>query len=514
VQCLSVLLLGASLAACGTNPVTGKTELQLVSERQEIAIGQQNYAPARQSQGGDFVVDPQLTAYVQGVGGRLAAASDRPLPYEFVVLNNSVPNAWALPGGKIAVNRGLLYELNDEGELAAVLGHEIVHAAARHGAKSMERGLLLQGAVLAVGIGTGDSRYSQLYVGGALLAAQLIATRYGRDAELEADLYGMEYMKRAGYDPRAAVALQETFVRLSEGRNPSFIEGLFASHPPSRARVDANQQTAQRLGEGGETGRERYTQKTAYLRQTKPAYAAYDEGVKSLAKGNAEQAWTLAQQALAGEPREARFHELLGDVELSRKRYEAALGYYDEAIGLQPDFFKSYVQSGMALYRLGRKEEARTRLTRSIELLPTAPGYYLLGVMAEERGDLNTALRNYEAAAGSNSDIGKQAAQRYVRLDLPRNPSRYFQVAARADAQGNLYAVVRNSAPVPLGDVRVRVERLDASGRVTGRSGSLRVPRALSPGQTESIPIAGARVADGNELRLYRVVVEQARVVE
>ena len=87
------------------------------------------------------MIDPELTKYVNEVGQRLAAVSDRKLPYEFVVINNSVPNAWALPGGKIAVHRGLLIELNSEAELAAVLGHEIVHAAARHGAKGMERGI-------------------------------------------------------------------------------------------------------------------------------------------------------------------------------------------------------------------------------------------------------------------------------------------------------------------------------------------------------------------------------------
>ena len=98
-------------------------------------MGSQNYGPARQSQGGDYFIDPELTAYVQSVGNKLAAVSDRKLPYEYTVLNDSVPNAWAMPGGKIAFNRGLLYELNSEAELAAVMGHEMVHAAARHGAK-------------------------------------------------------------------------------------------------------------------------------------------------------------------------------------------------------------------------------------------------------------------------------------------------------------------------------------------------------------------------------------------
>src|SRR5687768_11826698 len=126
-----------ALAACAVNPVTGKREISLISESSEIEMGTQNYAPMQQSEGGQYDVDPALTEYVQRVGSKLAAVSDRKLPYEFVVLNNSVPNAWALPGGKIAINRGLLTELESEAELAAVLGHEIVHAAAGHTAYRM-----------------------------------------------------------------------------------------------------------------------------------------------------------------------------------------------------------------------------------------------------------------------------------------------------------------------------------------------------------------------------------------
>ena len=101
----------ALTAGCVVNPVTGQRELGVISTEQQINMGKQQYVPAQQMQGGQYVVDPGVTAYVQQVGQRLAAVSDVALPYEFVVLNNSVPNAWALPGGKIAVNRGLLVEM-------------------------------------------------------------------------------------------------------------------------------------------------------------------------------------------------------------------------------------------------------------------------------------------------------------------------------------------------------------------------------------------------------------------
>jgi predicted Zn-dependent protease len=198
-----VMAAAAVLGGCVVNPVTGERELALVSAADEVAIGEAQYAPSRQMQGGDYVIDPALTRYVASVGQRLAAVSDRALPYEFVVLN---------PGGKIAINRGLLMELGSEAELAAVLGHEIVHAAARHGALAMQRGMLLQTAVLATAAATGRGDYSGIAVGAATLGAQLINQRNGREAELESDYYGMVYMSRAGYDPQAAVTLQETFL--------------------------------------------------------------------------------------------------------------------------------------------------------------------------------------------------------------------------------------------------------------------------------------------------------------
>ena len=508
----------ASLAlittACGTNPVTKKREIQLVSESQEIAIGKQNYSPARQSQGGDYIIDPELTAYVQSVGDKLAKVADRQLPYEYAVINDSTPNAWAMPGGKIAFNRGLLYELNSEAELAAVMGHEMVHAAARHGAKSMERGIFMQGAMVAVGIGAQNTNYANLIVGGAQVGAALTMSKYGRDAESESDLYGMQYMKKAGYDPTAAVTLQETFVRLSADRKSNFIDGLFASHPPSQARVDANKATLAKVGAGGDWGKEVYAQKTAKLKATQTAYKAYDDGVKALVAKDTAKATALANQAIKGEPREARFQELLGDIALTEKKTTEALAYYDKAIKLQPDYFKPHVQSGIALYNAGKKTEAEPFLKRANELLPTAPGHALLGQIAEERGDIDNALKHYSVAAGSNSDYGKEANARGVRLDLPRNPSKYLQSGAVADNAGALFAVVQNNTDVPVGRVQVRVVKYDAkTGRAIAQSAPMTISGGVAPGKRNQIAI-GEKVATPQEAQLYKVVVEAAEVAK
>ncbi|NOT65266.1 MAG: M48 family metalloprotease [Methylotenera sp.] len=508
-----VAALSLLISACGTNPVTKKREIQLVSESQEISMGTQNYSPARQSQGGDYIIDPELTAYVQSVGDRLAKVSDRQLPYEYAVINDSTPNAWAMPGGKIAFNRGLLYELNSEAELAAVMGHEMVHAAARHGAKSMERGIFMQGAMIAVGIGAQNSNYANLIVGGAQIGAQLATSKYGRDAESESDLYGMQYMKKAGYDPTAAVTLQETFVRLSADRKSNFIDGLFASHPPSPARVAANKVTLEKVGAGGEWGKEVYAQKVGKLKSTQAAYKAYDEGVKALAAKDTVKATTLAKQAIAGEPREARFQELLGDIAFTQKKPQEALAYYDKAIKLQPDYFKPHIQSGIALFNMGKKAEAEPFLKRANELLPTAPGHALLGQIAEGRGETDLALQHYQTAADSNSDIGKDATARAVHLDLPRNPAKYIQSGAVADETGSLFAVVQNNTGVPVGRVQVRVVKYDAqTGRAVAQSAPMLI-NGVAPGKRNQIAI-GTKVTTAQEVQLYKVVVEAAEVAK
>src|ERR1700722_12386359 len=199
-----VLLLG--LCGCSTNPVTGKSELMLLSEEQEVFLGVQNYQFMQQAEGGDYTTDTAVQKYVSEVGWRLAKVSDRPhLPYEFVVLNNSIPNAWSLPGGKIAIYRGLLQELNSEAELAAVLGHEIVHSAARHTAQRMQRGMLLETGMIGLSQLFEGHKYEDLLLQGAGFGAGIIFFKYSREDEREADLYGIKYMVAAGYDPQAAV---------------------------------------------------------------------------------------------------------------------------------------------------------------------------------------------------------------------------------------------------------------------------------------------------------------------
>lgn len=495
------LALPLALAACAVNPVTGKSELHLISEQQEIAMGHQAYIPGQQQSGGQYVLEPQLTAYVREVGQRLARVSDRTqLPYEFVVLNESVPNAWAMPGGKIAVNRGLLLELKSEAELAAVIAHEIVHAAGRHGARGMENSMLLQAGAAVLSAANTDSRYGRIVDAVAGVGAGLLDVKYGRDLELEADHYGMRYMQRAGYDPQAAVTLQETFVRLSENKQANWLEGLFASHPPSQERVEENRKFAATLTGSFMTGEQEYGQRIAPLLKARAAYRNYDDGRKALAQKDAAQALRLAEAALKIEPREALFHGLRGDAHALQKQHREAEAAYDEAIKRNPDFYEFYLGRGQQRQRRGDVEAARADFGRANGLLPTAQAHYALGRLRLDRGEKNAAAAHFRVAAQAPSAAGKSAAVALARLELPQNPGGYIATGIERNARNRLVLVVRNNAPLAVTAVTV-VAVHSLRGRERYRVDSLR------PGEAAQIELPWPAVEAKDGVRLGSQVV-------
>ena len=359
------------LAGCAVNPVTGKNELMLLDESQEISMGAKQFEPTQQSQGGRYMSDPDLTRYVSEIGQRLARVADRSLPYEFVIIDDSTPNAWALPGGKIAVNRGLLTKLNSEAELAAVLSHEIVHAAARHSAKSIERGMLLSSVigVASSAIDQNAGNYGRIFDNGAQLGAQFIVSSYGREAELESDAYGMIYMMRAGFDPEAAVSLQETFVQLSKGQSNNWLDGMLASHPPSQERVENNRRTAQRLKQAARQdlilGFDRYQSKLNRLSQRSPAYSQTQTALIALQERDLSKAQSDIEAALEQTQSEAQIHSAAGQIAMARQEFRQAQQHFSAAIKINPNHFRYFLGRGLAAKALKQTGPARTDLRQS-----------------------------------------------------------------------------------------------------------------------------------------------------
>jgi predicted Zn-dependent protease len=513
---LAVAIATAGLAGCTTNPVTGKSNFQLYDTGWEREVGSQMYAPMKQSQGGEFILDPELTEYVSSVGNRLAARSRREgeFEYEFSLLNSSVPNAWALPGGKIVINRGLLIELESEAELAAVLGHEIVHADASHGARAQSKGVLTQAGAMISMVVLGSQIENQQAREIAMivpqLGAQMLTQKYGRDAERESDEYGMRYMSEAGYDPQGAIELQKTFVELSEGRNEDWLSGLFASHPPSPERVENNRKTAKSLPEGGEIGRERFHARTAYLRRVQPAYEAFDEAKKALAEDKPALAQEKLNRSLAIEPREAQFHQLQGDLYALDGKTRKALTSYDRSISQNPEFFYGYLRQGQMRYKLDRFNASRTSLEESLELMPTAEAHYLLGMMDKKQGNTASAMEHFQTAAQSNSETGKKAANEVVLVDLENNPSNYIATRPAADKNGRVWAQFLNRTGVAVRDIEISYAWLDGQGQT--RQGRKVYRGPLEGGKQAEIAL-GVTVPDAASLsRRVQVQVTSARI--
>lgn len=418
-QLIALLALALVLSACSTNPVTGERELRIISEQDEIEMGRENYVPTLQTQGGRYYRDEELGDYISEVSQSLADVSDRPdLPYEFTVINSSVPNAWAMPGGKIAINRGLLLEMDDEAQLAAVMGHEIVHSAARHGAQRMQRGMLVNIGVAGIGLGAvlSDNRYAPLIMGSAAIGSQIAMARYSRSHELEADYYGTRYMIKAGYDPEAAVELQQVFVRLSEGRQSDFISGLFQSHPPSEERVEANKKTAREYGQNGRLGRERYQEMIAGLKEDQDAYDQYDEARKERREERHDKALELVNRAIDKVDDEAAFYNLRGDILREQGDTDRAMADHDKAVDFYPDMFRYTLSRGLLHRQLENWSEAESDLKASLESVETSVGYLGLGDAVSAQGRRDEARDHYQKAARDQGEIGDMARQRLEQL--------------------------------------------------------------------------------------------------
>lgn len=223
------------LTACATNPVTGKRQFNIVSEQQELAIGQESH-PEIVRQFGIYDEKPELTRLVDTVGRRIAAVSDRPnLPWHFTILDTPMVNAMAVPGGYIYITRGMLERINSEDELAGVLGHEITHVTARHSAQQMSRAQLAQFGMILGSVLAGPQA-TQAYGQLAELGVSLLFQRYSRSHESQADIVGTEYIAKSNFNPVGAERMLMTLERLNK-HPASGIEQYFLSHPDPAKRV-------------------------------------------------------------------------------------------------------------------------------------------------------------------------------------------------------------------------------------------------------------------------------------
>jgi predicted Zn-dependent protease len=246
-KCLATALIASAvgLTGCATDPTTGDTFFSLYSWDQEAALGLEA-APSFTQEFGGELPNENVQAYVTEVGSSMVPHVEEgvpeDLPWEFTILNSDVINAFALPGGQVFITRGLAVELDNEAQLAGVLGHEIGHVAARHGNQQMSKSVALQGGLAASALVIGAAgeetvvgQYGQYGLPVAQVGGQLVLLSYGRDAEYQSDELGMRYMSKAGYKPSGQRGVMQKLAQLSGGERPP---AWLSTHPYPEARID------------------------------------------------------------------------------------------------------------------------------------------------------------------------------------------------------------------------------------------------------------------------------------
>lgn len=248
IKALALVLLASGFVGlpmgCSTNPATGARQFMLLSRAQEEQIGAEA-APQFTEQYGGKVPQPRLLDYVTQIGAKMAKETEGYFPelnWEFTLLNSEVINAFALPGGKVFITRGLAAKLDNEAQMAGVLGHEIGHVTAQHGNQRISQqisfNIALVGLAVAVASSDEDSDFRKIGEYGVpalAIGGNLVLLKYGRDEELQADWLGMRYMSNVGYNPRGQLQVMQILGRESQGpRPPEFL----STHPHPESRVN------------------------------------------------------------------------------------------------------------------------------------------------------------------------------------------------------------------------------------------------------------------------------------
>lgn len=385
---------------CAPNPVTGRVQLMLISEEDEIKLDRQ-FSPQQFSTDYGISLDAPLNQYIARVGQGLVPGTHRPkMPYSFQCVNATYINAYAFPGGTIGVTRGILLELESEAELASLLGHELGHVNARHTAERLSRGQITQMLVTGLSIlaaarspALGDVASSLGMLGaGVLLAA------YSRDDEREADALGMDYAVNTGYNPDGFVRLMAMLQGLSQ-KKPAATEILFSTHPWSAERY----QTALSTASGKYTGarknplhRERYLDNTARLRRLRGAISEMQLGERDMAARRLTEAESRFRKALQQAPEDYAGLLLLAKSLILQERHATARPYIEEARRVYPQEPQSQFLSGLIRLEAKEFESALRDFTSYDKALPGNPQLlFLRGYAQEGMGRIKPAAELY-----------------------------------------------------------------------------------------------------------------------
>ncbi|WP_243544397.1 M48 family metalloprotease [Pseudodesulfovibrio tunisiensis] len=410
----------AVAAGCAKNPVTGESQIMLMSEAEEIQVDRKQ-SPHQFSADYGAVQDTALNQYITDVGTGLASKSHRPdMPYSFRCLNATYVNAYAFPGGSIGATRSIMLELDNEAELAGLLGHEIGHVNARHTASRMSKAAMVS-MVAGVGVaavGIASRELAPLAAGLGSIGAGALLAHYSRDDERQADSLGMEYMTRAEYNPDGMVGLMD-MLNEQHDQKPSAVQMMFATHPMSSERLaTARQSVTTKYASSSEylVYRERYMDNTASLRKIKPAIDSMQEGEKCMGQQKFGDAETSFEKALKAAPTDYAGLLMMAKCQLAQNRPEKAQPYTDKAKAVYPTEPQARQLAGLVQLREKKYEAALADLNVYEQSLPGNPlTIFLKGLSQEGMSHFDQAAREYYRFL-QQVNQGNEAKYAYGRL--------------------------------------------------------------------------------------------------
>ncbi len=393
----------------------------LVSEDQEIEIDRQN-SPYQFSTDYGSIQDKPLNNYINQTGKKISALTHRPhMPYSFRGVNAAYVNAYAFPGGSIAVTRGILIELRNEAELSALLGHEIGHVNARHTAEQMSKGALTNAFIGGIATFAGtqipglDSLASQL----GMLGAGALLAHYSRDNERQADALGLEYMVKAGYNPNGFVELMN-ILRSTSKREPSAIELMFSTHPMSDERYNTAVQTVQtkyRHAQNLPFYRDRYMDHTVKLRSMKGAIEAMQKGERAVAGEKYDEAQTYFMKALKLAPDDYAGLVMMAKCQMVREKYSEADRFVKKAKNVYPQEAQAYYLAGFININQKQYDSAYEDFKTYEKILPGNPNItFFQGLSLEKMNRVSESADKYYRYINvvNQGDKAKYAYQRLV----------------------------------------------------------------------------------------------------
>ena len=336
---LTGLLCTLGLSTGCQNPIRDPIDSvvdQVTTDRQEITKGRRQYPFALAQSGGELVTLVSTTDYLNGLIQRLAPSKTTAFPWEIRLVNDSSINAWALPGGKMGVNWGLLDAVESESELVSVLGHEMAHSLERHGTGQQTMGSLVGLASTLIEIGLGDRAQTQTGQQLLSLGQGVIMGQYSQSNELEADREGVRLMVAAGFDPRGAMQMQEKLARLGSGGN-SIAQKILGTHPVSRERLAAIQSVVAGYPASDQPESRDFQRMKAELSATRSALDLVTKARQDGGKKAWESALSHLAKAHAQRPGEPSFWRLQAELLVAAGRSGDAVEAALQVVNLAPD---------------------------------------------------------------------------------------------------------------------------------------------------------------------------------